>query len=108
MNRFLTLAIAVIVFLAIFVLAKQPAGWRRELEERDAKYKTSLDSIRGVSKALEIRGTRMQEKIDSLSNSLKSALNKADQWKQRYNHEKSRPAKPQPDSAVMQFLTGYR
>jgi hypothetical protein len=108
MKRILTLAIAVIVFLAIFVLAQQPAGWRKELEKRDEKYRTSLDSLRGVSKALEIRGMELQVKLDSVSNSLKIALNRVEVITKRYEREKSRPAKPQPDSAVMQFLSGYR
>jgi len=108
MNRFLTLAIAVIVFLTIFVLAQQPAGWRRELEQRDEKYKTSLDSLRGVSRALEIRGTELQGKLDSVSNSLKVALNRVEVITKRYEREKGTHPKPQPDSTVMQFLSGYR
>jgi uncharacterized protein YlxW (UPF0749 family) len=108
MKRILTLAIPVLLILAIFALSKQPAGYRRELEKRDEKYRTSLDSLRGVSRGLEIRGTELQEKIDSLSNVTQIALNKAHQWKQRYDQAKRTPVKPQPDSAVMQFLSSYR
>jgi hypothetical protein len=107
MNKTFTFLIFFLLILTIFVLSRQPAGYRRELERRDEKYRTSLDSIKRVYRALEIRGSRMQERIDSLSNVTKTAFNKASQWKQRYDRQK-RSYKPIPDPVLDSLINAYR
>ena len=108
MNRFLTLAIAVIVFLAIFVLAKQPAGWRRELEERDEKYKTSLDSITGVLTVLREKDSKLSLRLVQIKDSLRISTETALKWKLRYDQAKKRPVRAISDPELDSLLSAYR
>lgn len=107
MKKVLTFIIVGIFILAIFVLSRQPAGYRRLLEEKDRIYGNQIDSIRGVVRVLAERDSSARRKLDSLSNALKQAQKQATDLKTRYDRQKTR-FKPLSDPAIDSLINSYR
>jgi argininosuccinate lyase len=108
MKRILTLAIPFILILAIFVLSKQPAGYRRELEKRDEKYRTSLDSIRSVLTVLREKDSKLSLRLVQIKDSLRISTETALKWKQRYDQAKRTPVRAISDPELDSLLSAYR
>jgi len=108
MKNTFTFLIFFLLILTIFVLSRQPAGYRRELEERDRFYRGKIDSIRRVIGHFAERDSLLRFQIDSLKAGLKQAENTASQWKQRYDKAKRTPARPISDRQLDSLLSTYR
>lgn len=108
MKKVFTFIIFLILIVAIFVVSRVPAGYKQEIERRDAEYRTRLDSIKGVNRALVKEGIRLRVKVDSLTTGFLEAQNKATQWKQRYDRAKKAPVRHLPDSVLASRLSDYR
>lgn len=108
MKKTFSFIIFVILIVCIFVLSKVPAGYKQEIERRDTIYRGRLDSIKGVITGLEKGGEILRIKVDSLSHVTEIALNKATQWKQRYDQAKKAPVRHLPDSVLASRLAAYR
>jgi len=97
-----------IVLLALFVLSRQPAGYRRELENRDRILRDSITLFKARRQAIELEVVRLGVKVDSLTKGLQSAQKASNQWKQRYDQAKRAPVRHIPDPELDSLITAYR
>jgi len=96
-----------ILILAIFVLSRQPAGYRRLLEERDRTYQGQIDSIRALVDSLRAQDALLVERLGKLKDSLKIAQKQATDLKTRYDRQKTR-YRPISDPSLDSLINSYR
>jgi len=96
------------LILAIFVLSRQPAGYRRELENRDRILRDSITLFKARRQAIELEVVRLGVKVDSLTKGLQSAQKASNQWKQRYDQAKRTHAPVIPDRQLDSLIATYR
>lgn len=108
MKKIFSFLIFGILLLAIFVLSRQPAGFRRELDKRDAELRGHRDSLNALIETTRARDARMQERVDSLTRGLKVALNEVQTKTIQYERLKRSIPKRLPDSTLNSRLSAYR
>lgn len=107
-KRIFTLVVFCVLILALFVIGKQPAGFRRELENRDKALRDSITHFKARRQAIELEVVRLGVKVDSLTIGLKQAQKTSNQWKQRYDQAKRAPVRHIPDAQLDSLITAYR
>jgi glucan phosphoethanolaminetransferase (alkaline phosphatase superfamily) len=107
MKKSFILLVFFILILAIFVLSRQPAGYRQVLEERDRVLGSRIDSLRAIISVQAQRDTVLRKELDSLKAGLTEAQNTANTWKQRYDRQK-RNYRPIPDPVLDSLIDSYR
>jgi hypothetical protein len=107
MKKTFTFLIFVILILTIFVLSRQPAGYKQELEEKDRFYQGQIDSIHALIETMRARDALMVERLSRLKDSLNTAQITANQWKLKYDRQK-RNYRPIPDPVLDSLINSYR